>query len=251
MNDRQNIEIFHLLFLDRLGRKLDKACYALKGGCNLRFFFKSMRYSEDMDIDVGGEPPHALRDKVNGILHGQPFRQTLLARGMEIEHVTESKQTDTVQRWKLGLRVAASVRTLPTKIEFSRRTLDPNVRFDGIDPELIREYALAPILANHYDAATATRQKLEALRSRKTPQARDVFDLHLLRATGVDIGRVARGLHSPAGDLSSRVMGLTYEVFAGQVLAYLPPDAQAQYTDPDLWETMVLTVAEALREEPA
>ena len=37
------IERFHLLFLAQLGQKLDKRFYALKGGCNLRFFFKSIR----------------------------------------------------------------------------------------------------------------------------------------------------------------------------------------------------------------
>jgi len=31
----QYVELFHLLFLDQLGRKLDKRFYALKGGCNL------------------------------------------------------------------------------------------------------------------------------------------------------------------------------------------------------------------------
>ena len=249
MNDRQRIEVFHLLFLDRLGRKLDKACYALKGGCNLRFFFKSIRYSEDIDLDVRVEPAHMLRDKVNGIFDGQPLRQTLLARGIEIEHVTEAKQTDTVQRWKLGLVTATSERPLPTKIEFSRRSLDPNTRFENIDPEISRYYRLAPILANHYDANTATRQKLEALRSRKTPQARDVFDLHLLWSTGVDIGRARREAAEPSHDLQSRVLDLTYEMFAGQVLAYLPPDEQPRYADPHVWETMVLTVAHALGEE--
>jgi len=32
------VERFHLLFLAQLGHNLDKSCYALKGGCNLRFF---------------------------------------------------------------------------------------------------------------------------------------------------------------------------------------------------------------------
>ena len=251
MNDRQHIELFHLLFLDRLGRKLDKARYALKGGCNLRFFLKSIRYSEDMDLDVRTEPPHGLRDKVNGILDGEPFRQTLLARGLEIEHVTEAKQTDTVQRWKLGLRAATSERTLPTKIEFSRRALDPHVHFESIDPEIIREYRLAPILANHYDANTAARQKLEALCSRRVPQARDVFDLHLLRAAGADLAGAARELAAPCEDLRSRVLDVTYAVFAGQVLAYLPPDSQAQYADPEIWDRMVLAVADALGEQHA
>ena len=251
MDDRQYVEVFHLLFLDRLGRRLEKSRYAVKGGCNLRFFHKSIRYSEDMDLDVGTEPPDLLRDKVTGILQGEPFRLTLMARGIEIEHVTEAKQTDTVQRWKLGLKVETSERPLPTKVEFSRRSLEPGVEFGQIDPEVIREYRLAPILANHYDADTAARQKLEALRSRKTPQARDVFDLHLLRAMGVDVGRIWRGMRSPSDQVLPRILGVTYAVFAGQLLAYLPAGAQAQYADPDLWEDMVLSLAGAIGEERA
>ncbi len=34
------VELFQLLFLDQLGRRLDQRHFALKGGCNLRFFFK-------------------------------------------------------------------------------------------------------------------------------------------------------------------------------------------------------------------
>ena len=55
------IERFHLLFLVQLGQKLDKRFYALKGGCNLRFFLKSIRYSEDMDLDVQTIPVSELR----------------------------------------------------------------------------------------------------------------------------------------------------------------------------------------------
>ena len=251
MNDRQTVELFHLLFLDWLGRKMDKAHYALKGGCNLRFFLKSSRYSEDMDLDVAEEPVHSLRDKVDGILQARPFRQTLLARGIEIEHITLSKQTDTVQRWKLGLRTDTSELVLPTKIEFSRRGLDPGIRFESVVAELAAEYRLAPILANHYGPDTAARHKIEALCFRKTPQARDVFDLHLLVSAGVEIGGMARQADVPASDLQARVMDITYEQFAGQVLAFLPPDDQSRYADARTWEAMVLVVAEALRKGAA
>ena len=57
----QYVELFHLVFLDFLGRKLDKRYCVLKGGCNLRFFMKSFRYSEDMDIDVQGVSDMVLR----------------------------------------------------------------------------------------------------------------------------------------------------------------------------------------------
>lgn len=49
---RVAVEQFHLLFLEQLGKVVDKQLTALKGGCNLRFFLKSIRYSEDMDIDI-------------------------------------------------------------------------------------------------------------------------------------------------------------------------------------------------------
>lgn len=51
-SDKQTVELFHLLFLQQLGTRLEKKLYALKGGCNLRFFFRSVRYSEDLDLDV-------------------------------------------------------------------------------------------------------------------------------------------------------------------------------------------------------
>ena len=66
--ERQAIEVFHLLFLRHLGTRVDKALYVLKGGCNLRFFFKSIRYSEDMDLDVHTIAPATLAGNVHRIL---------------------------------------------------------------------------------------------------------------------------------------------------------------------------------------
>lgn len=48
----QRIELFHLAFLEMLSKRLDLSRYVLKGGANLRYFFGSVRYSEDIDIDL-------------------------------------------------------------------------------------------------------------------------------------------------------------------------------------------------------
>jgi hypothetical protein len=48
----QAIEIFHLLFLRSFSARVDKALFSLKDGCNLRFYHRSIRYSEDMDLDI-------------------------------------------------------------------------------------------------------------------------------------------------------------------------------------------------------
>jgi hypothetical protein len=46
-NERQTIEIVHLLILRAFGARVDNAHFALR--CNLRVFLKSVRYSEDME----------------------------------------------------------------------------------------------------------------------------------------------------------------------------------------------------------
>ena len=52
LTDTQLREVFYFCFLNRLLKISDPGMYVLKGGVNLRFFFNSPRYSEDMDLDV-------------------------------------------------------------------------------------------------------------------------------------------------------------------------------------------------------
>lgn len=52
LRDAQVVELFHLAFLQVLQARLDQARYVLKGGTNLRYFFDSVRYSEDIDLDL-------------------------------------------------------------------------------------------------------------------------------------------------------------------------------------------------------
>jgi hypothetical protein len=247
MQPKQYIELFHLLFLDQLGRKMDKQAWALKGGCNLRFFFHSVRYSEDMDLDLGDIPVHILREKVSAVLAGRPFRDILAVRQIAIEHVTPAKQTGTTQRWKLGLLTPAAAMPVPTKIEFSRRGMLEGVVFGPVAAELVREYELSPLWANHYDASAACVQKLNALVSRAVVQARDVFDLHVL----LPYVAAAHPLDLPEGrsmaEVEERALSIGFEVFKSQVLSYLPPDLQARYDAPGVWETLVLETLDRLK----
>jgi len=55
INDLQTREIFHIEFLRRFVPKIDLNHIALKGGVNLRLFFQSIRYSENMDININGK----------------------------------------------------------------------------------------------------------------------------------------------------------------------------------------------------
>src|SRR5688500_18801612 len=99
-SSQKSVELFHLLFLRHINEKLEKGLNDVKGGCNLRFFFKSIRYSEDLDIDVRTIAKETLKNKINKLLKSQNFQETLSTRGMGIDKLSEAKQTETTQRWK-------------------------------------------------------------------------------------------------------------------------------------------------------
>jgi len=244
LTDRQAIELFHLLFLEHFGRSIDKSLYALKGGCNLRFFLLSPRYSEDMDLDIQTVGKSILQNKVERLLGSTPFTIALRARGITIVEHSAPKQTSTTQRWKIALRFANGG-AAHTKIEFSRRGMTDLTTYEPINRELALTYQLAPTMANHYTKEAAFRQKLCALAGRPVTQARDLFDLHHLVSCGVDLSQV-----SVAPELASRIastaLSITYEDYCSLVVAYLPADQQGMYRSQELWEQMILGVLEVL-----
>lgn len=245
-NTLANIELFHLLFLRQLEEKLDKKLYSLKGGCNLRFFYKSIRYSEDIDFDVAIISKAILENKINKILENTNFKQILQSKNIEIIQFNAVKQTETTQRWKLLLRNANSTVPIPTKIEFSKRKMDQGVVYAAIDAELLQQYNLYPIICNHYEKNTAFMQKIQALIGRTETQARDVFDLKLLLDQNVsvdlnsfrptDIERAIENIHT-----------ISYDDFKGQVIAYLMDKYQNFYDSAEKWNEICDQVISVLK----
>lgn len=112
----QAVEYFHLQVSRLLLAGPDKGSFAIKGGCNLRFFFESPRYSEDIDFDVGERVPvHALKDRMTKLLSGPALTLNLRNRGIEVASASAPKQTETTQRWRIALTVplgrTAQIRT--------------------------------------------------------------------------------------------------------------------------------------------
>jgi predicted nucleotidyltransferase component of viral defense system len=239
-NNQEYIEQFHLLFLDHLGRKLDKRLYALKGGCNLRFYFKSMRYSEDIDLDAQIIQKETLYKNVQNILESKQFQQILKTRAITIANISNPKQTETTQRWKVMLQVSGAL-GLHTKIEFSRRNnlaFAEKVLFETVDHHITALYHLPPILLNHYKKEAAIVQKIEALANRTVTQARDIFDLYLL--IGGDESLVlSPNFKKTIQQALENISIISYHDFLSQVVAYLEPGYQRQYTNEDVWEHMV------------
>jgi hypothetical protein len=82
------VEFFHLSFIRILSGGKEKASFIIKGGCNLRFFFGSIRYSEDLGLDVRGLGRHALKDRVDAIMSSKALLDTLRAKGLELAAVS-------------------------------------------------------------------------------------------------------------------------------------------------------------------
>jgi predicted nucleotidyltransferase component of viral defense system len=247
------VETFHLVFLRALVAKGDdKGLFSVKGGINLRFFFGSVRYSEDIDFDVVVIAKGTLENRVNRLLAAPTVVSPLRARGIDVANVTTPKQTETTQRWKVGLRATSIPFELRTKIEFSRRDAIDGAAFEAIDAGLARAHGLSPFLAMHYTAAKAVGQKIHALAGRTEPQARDVFDLNHLFAlpgtagalglTDADRGRIPTAME--------RAMGISFGDYSAQVVAYLAPDQRELFAGRDAWNALqdaVVSRLESLR----
>jgi predicted nucleotidyltransferase component of viral defense system len=244
--ERQAIEVFHLLFLRAFGARVDKALFSLKGGCNLRFFLKSIRYSEDLDLDIQTMAVGTLQNNVNRLLEAQAFIQQLGAQGIELVRKALPKLTGTTQRWKLTLRVTESGAELPTKIEFSRRGLDDGTAVEPVDAGIIRTYRLYPVIVQHYSVHAAFAQKVSALALREQVQSRDVFDLKLL----LDAGGAEKPLPAAAAvNVAAAInngLAVDFDAFAGQVLAFLEPEYQEHYGSRRAWNDLRQQVVNGL-----
>lgn len=245
-NPRQCIELFHLLFLNQLGRKLDKKLYSLKGGCNMRFYFNSIRYSEDMDLDIQTINKDTLSKNINQILSSTPFQYILQSHGLEILNSSSPKQTPTTQRWKVLLKSSSSSLPLHTKIEFSRRNLGQDVNFEVINPQILKLYSLAPIMANHYSIQSMYEQKILALALRTETQSRDIFDIYLLVCSGTTFRLNDKNTILNLNIAITNARSISFTDFKGQVLAYLPDEFQHQYNNESVWENIVETVLQSL-----
>lgn len=244
LNQLQLRELFHLEFLRWFVRKAKPDTYALKGGSNLRFFFGSIRYSEDMDLDIAGVKVFTLRENVMKILRTQALRDSLKPFGIEKivpPDITKAKQTETTQRFKVHLITSAG-EDLFTKIEFSRRGFKEEAVIESVSEELMRRYKMPPILVAHYGAISAVKQKIEALAGRACVQARDIFDIFVLSTQTHAAAYEEKILKRARQNLYE----VTFEQFRDTVLDYLTPEDRKVYDSAAAWDEIRLRCAEFL-----
>lgn len=246
LKDAQVIELFHLAFLQVLQARLDQARYVLKGGANLRYFFDSMRYSEDLDLDINDVEPWMLTEKVDAVLDSRPLGFILRGGGLEVAGFTKPKQTATTRRWKISIEASGRSDPVRTKIEFSDRNGERRHLLEAVPGRIAEPYALRPPTVQHYTGDAAAEQKARALAGRSETQARDVFDLDLLlRRQPMTAGSVDSRILTDAAD---RALELPFAAFRDQVLPFLEPDVAELYDTAAAWEQMQVFVADKLLE---
>ena len=243
----QHIECFHLVLLRAMESRVDRAGWAVKGGVNLRAWFGSLRYSEDVDLDVFGIGLHALRERIDKLLQSPALRDMLTHQGLTVARVSKPRQTETTQRWKFELQAEGLSLPLHTRIEFSRPGASEEYRLEPVRSEIVRPYGLLAPTVNHYAARGAVRQKIQALAARRETQARDVWDLeHLLRTTGADGSPFSPEEGRTVATALDRALSLPFDAYQSQVVPYLEPAHQEVHGRPDAWERIRELVVERL-----
>lgn len=249
--DLQKREVFHLAFLRALLRGPAGQRVVLKGGSNLRFFYGSVRYSEDMDLDAAGIEIDMLRDRVMSVLRSGPLLDTLRTYGIVRivpPDMRVAKQTATVQRFKVHLLTAAGI-DLYTKVEFSRRGLDAPVRTDGVAVGVLAAYRMPPLVIQHYGPEAAIRQKLRALIARAEPQARDVFDLYTLSSQPEALSSEVWRLPSRSvRNARETVLSIEYVQYRDTVVNYLGSEDREAYDAPAIWDEIRFRIVSRLEE---
>ncbi len=246
LTDVQVIEFFHLAFLQVLQVRLDQSQYVLKGGTSLHYFFGSLRYSEDIDMDAVEIEPWKLEARIDEVLTSPAIGLLLRSGGLMLDQVIKPKQTATTQRWKPILTVAGRRSQVRTKIEFSHRPADPRRVLEAVPERVVAPYAQRPPTMLHYAADAAIEQKVAALAHRSETQARDLFDLELLLRLHPEA--VAAGaIGSITLDVAvERAFELPFQAFQDQVVRFLDTEIVELYDNAAAWGRTQAFVAERL-----
>lgn len=246
----QVAESFHLAFLQALATRANLTAWALKGGGNLRFFFMSDRFSEDIDLDTFDIEPWAFQERVDQALASDLLKRTLGLLGSRIEYVNPKERSETKSKWVIGLRHQSETDPVYTQIEVSHRAYPYRdfIKVEPVGPAAIAPYAAAlrrPTFG-HYLPRAAIAQKIDALRGRDVRQPRDVFDLDVLFRAAPEA--VVRGDISEADIRAAitRVVEIGYDEFRAKVLSFIEPAAVPLYEPVRAWEDMQMAVIERL-----
>lgn len=253
LNHIEAREAFHTFLLRRFAETVPQGTWRVKGGGNLRLFFGSIRYSEDMDLDAEPRARDAIKRETQKAIADPHLRAGLVKLGIrEVRQDGRAihKDTETTLRIKMQLVAQGGV-PLRTKLEVSFRPVcdDDVVLEEAADPLVVGRYldpGELPLVVPHYTQLPAVRQKLAALALRTQVQARDVFDLFALTKgtlDELDLALLRRNLaDTTLREARSRALEIPYEAYVGKVLEFL--EASDRVIWAERWDEQRIFVAD-------
>jgi predicted nucleotidyltransferase component of viral defense system len=145
----------------------------------MRVLTQSARYTQDLDFD---HDPHRSLASLQKTVRSAVDR-AVQGSGLLKTSVSESKQTETVARWKISARTAAG-EDLHLTVEVSRRRTPDLSRVIKV-PVQIADRTLPRVYVSVYDEQALADNKLAALLDERRTAPRDIYDLELLLARGI------------------------------------------------------------------
>lgn len=249
MIEQQVVESFHLALMTVLGERAGRDVFVLKGGTSLRFFLKSIRYSEDIDIDVPTVEQWRFTDRIKVAVEGEALARLLSLLGTSMDQGYRKGASATKEDWSFELVHPDVPLPVRTRLEVSYREHDyPADSFFPDRPanDVMAPYARAlraPIITR-YRVPVAMSQKVRALYGRTETQPRDVFDLDFLLGGWPD--RPTDLEEAEIGAAIDRVFELDYGEYASKVVTMLDPVLATLYEGEEAWGDMQQRVIDAL-----
>jgi predicted nucleotidyltransferase component of viral defense system len=254
LTDIQAREACHVVLLRCLVDRVPEGL-RLKGGVNLRLFFGSVRYSEDMDFDADLRHQPRMQGYLAQVIQDPGFKQALEPLGID-DVIPNREQGPPGKGVKYKMQVLHRGVPLATKVEVSFRESTPAewATETPVPSPILDTYGQTAFQVSQYPHAVAVVQKVNALATRAGVQARDIFDLDWLlnqdRFPNTKDAALAllRQVHPDERlrEASARCLEAHDEQYQQQVEAFLEESARAPFHGQ--WEDIRLRVHGALEE---
>jgi hypothetical protein len=236
-------DAFQQRLLTCIYRGAEGSSLVLKGGAAMRVLTESARYTQDLDFD---HDPHRSLGSLQRTLRAA-IERALQGSGLVQSSISESKQTDTVARWKISARTGTG-EDLHLTVEVSRRSA-PDLSHVLKIPVQVADRTLPRVYVSVYDEQALTDNKVTALLDERRTAPRDVYDLQLLLARGGCPSAVV--IERFGGDaallrhVSDKLDLMSWTLFRDQVLPTLPQEMRVNI-DENEYLAMKLRLLEAL-----
>lgn len=218
----------------------------LKGGFAMRVLTGSARYTKDIDLAASPSlPPSVVQGFIRKAM--TDIKNTGLIQNLI---VTEPKQTDTTQKWKIGGVVNSQ--EVHFTIELSRRN-EMSSEFLETVPYKGTSLGKSAVPLTCINLTKMVEAKFDCVKNPIREAPRDIYDLYLLismnvkptmeaiRAYGEDVLTEMRNY------IWDKLDKMDYAVAKEKLLTFMPPAAAIQVTEAT-WEEMRLKVGAAIED---